>query len=400
MLLVGGKGTRLGELTRTKPKPLMGIDDDRVFLDFLIENVARQGYGRITLLAGFHGDQIGERYSGRTVRGARLEVLVEPEPLGTGGAVRFARDLLDERFLLSNGDTYFDLSYRGLEAAWAGATTAGVIALRNVDDAGRYGSVRLAGDRITAFEEKGQDASCKPGVINAGVYLLSKSVVDELPAGGSISLETDVFPGLAAAGRLIGLKRDGYFIDIGLPETLGQARRELPALATRPALFLDRDGVINLDHGYVHRWAEFDFVEGAAELIRAYNEAGYLVFVVTNQAGVAHGFYGEADIQCLHEQVSDALARHGAHVDRFYYCPYHPEAAIEAYRMDHVDRKPGPGMLLRAMADWSIDRRRSLLIGDRDTDLAAAAAAGVRAVKFAGRDLYRFCGEAGLWPSG
>jgi D,D-heptose 1,7-bisphosphate phosphatase len=398
VVLVGGRGTRLGALTQSTPKPLMPIDDDRVFLDFLIENLARQGFDRILLLAGHHGEQIRSRYEGRQIRGAGIAVAIEAAPMGTAGALRWSRALLDERFMLLNGDTYFDIAYRALEKALDATDSAlAALALRTVADASRYGAVDTDGDRILRFREKVSTEAVSAGLINGGVYLMKRDIVDVIPDGPS-SLETDIFPILATRGQLIGAPRQGYFIDIGLPDTLTQARLELPTLIRRPALFLDRDGVINVDHGYVHRWSQFEPMPGAADVIAAFNDAGWYVFVVTNQAGVAHGYYEETAVHLLHDQICDWLATRGAHIDAFYYCPYHPEAARDAYRADHPDRKPNSGMLIRAFEEWPVERSRSILIGDRETDVAAADSAGIRGQLFAGERLDVFIGERGFWP--
>jgi D-glycero-D-manno-heptose 1,7-bisphosphate phosphatase len=159
----------------------------------------------------------------------------------------------------------------------------------------------------------------------------------------------------------------------------------------RPTLFLDRDGVLNEDLGYVSRWEDFRFIPGAARAVRAANEAGWLVIVVTNQSGIGRGYYTEADMVALHEKMAAALAEEGARIDAIYHCPHHPEAKVEAYR--HPDpplRKPNPGMLLQAMEDFPVDVARSLMVGDKDADVEAARRAGVRGLKFEGGDLWAF----------
>lgn len=159
----------------------------------------------------------------------------------------------------------------------------------------------------------------------------------------------------------------------------------------RPALFLDRDGVLNEDPGYVYRWEDFHWIEGAREAVAAFNAAGWWVFVVTNQSGVGRGYYTEADVHALHVRMTESLAEVGGHVDAYYYCPHHPDAPDPAYRHpDPPDRKPNPGMLLRAMADWPVDAARSLMVGDKDGDIEAGRRAGVRALKFKGGDLRAF----------
>lgn len=173
-----------------------------------------------------------------------------------------------------------------------------------------------------------------------------------------------------------------------------------PTPALKPALFLDRDGVLNEDQGYVHRWEDFRWIAGAREVVAAFNRAGWLVIVVTNQSGVGRGYYTEADMHALHAQMTKELAAAGARIDAFYFCPQHPEAAEAVYRHpDPPDRKPNPGMILRALADWPIDRDRSLLVGDKESDLEAADRAGVRAYHFQGDDLAAFLAERGLLPA-
>jgi len=158
----------------------------------------------------------------------------------------------------------------------------------------------------------------------------------------------------------------------------------------RPALFLDRDGVINVDKGYVSRIADFEWIDGAADCIRTFNERGWFVFVVTNQSGIARGYYTEADMEALHTWMVTELAKQGAHIDRIYYCPYHAEGEIAGYRKDSFDRKPKPGMLLNAMADFPVRKELSFLIGDKTADVEAAHAAGVGGFLFKGDNLATF----------
>jgi D-glycero-D-manno-heptose 1,7-bisphosphate phosphatase len=145
----------------------------------------------------------------------------------------------------------------------------------------------------------------------------------------------------------------------------------------RPALFLDRDGVINIDYGYVHRDEDFQFIDGIFDLVNAANQSGYLVVVVTNQAGIGRGYYTEEDFFELTEWMCEQFALYDAKIDAVYFCPYHPEYGLGKYRRESKHRKPGPGMLLDAARDLNIDLTRSIIVGDKASDLEAGHRAGV-----------------------
>jgi D-glycero-D-manno-heptose 1,7-bisphosphate phosphatase len=158
---------------------------------------------------------------------------------------------------------------------------------------------------------------------------------------------------------------------------------------------LDRDGVLNVDIGYAHRPDQLVLVDGAAKAVRRLNDAGWAVAAVTNQSGVARGLFDEAQVGRFHAAMDAALAASGARIDAWYYCPFHPDAVVPAYRhADHPDRKPNPGMVLRALADFAMPPERAFLIGDQASDIEAARRAGVRGYLFDGGDLDALVAEA------
>lgn len=158
----------------------------------------------------------------------------------------------------------------------------------------------------------------------------------------------------------------------------------------RPAVFLDRDGVLNRNFGYVHRPDQVEWVPGAREAVCLFNDRGYYVFVVTNQSGVARGYYDEAAIHRLHAWMAAELREVGARIDGFEYCPHHPEGSVAAYAVACRRRKPAPGMIEDCLACWPVDRTGSFLIGDNPSDVEAAAAAGIEGHLFGGDDLLAF----------
>lgn len=185
-----------------------------------------------------------------------------------------------------------------------------------------------------------------------------------------------------------------------LPEAIVQERRDAASaeqssegILPRPGLLLDRDGTIIVDHGYVGSIARVQFIEGALEAIARFNRANIPVAVVTNQAGVARGFYGIEDVARVHQHITDRLAEHGGHVDLYVYCPYHPDGVVEAFTRTSEDRKPRPGMAMAAATALNLDLTASWVVGDRAEDVGLAESVGASAVYLGARRIDR----PGVW---
>lgn len=148
-------------------------------------------------------------------------------------------------------------------------------------------------------------------------------------------------------------------------------------LSRPPALFLDRDGVINIDRAYVSKPEHFEFVDGIFELCHTARQLGYLIFVVTNQAGIGRGYYTEQDFLNLTGWMCGIFNARDIAIDKVYFCPSHPEYGVGQYKVDSPFRKPGPGMLLQAAEEFCVDLASSVLVGDKETDIQAGIAAGV-----------------------
>ena len=221
VVLAGGRGTRLGALTDATPKPLLPVGG-RPFLDWVADNLLRQGIDDIVLTIGYRADAF-EAWVARWAERLSIRSFVEEEPLGTGGALPLLRHDLHDSFVVLNGDTMFDAPIQELERRRVDARTPAALALRSVPDVARYGEVVLDGSLVTAFREKGRTG---PGLINGGVYALTRDAVDRL--GSPASIETDLLPTLVSERSLAGLPCDGFFIDIGIPSSFEEAQRSVP----------------------------------------------------------------------------------------------------------------------------------------------------------------------------
>ena len=386
VVLVGGMGTRLGALTADTAKPMLPVQNEP-FLDILLRNIARYGFDRILLLARHGAQQIHDHYADQHISGASVTVFEETAPAGTGGALREAAHLLDETFLLTNGDSLFDVNYLALLESFVASRSTVSLALNHVDDIARYGHVSIDADgKVTRYAEKSAPAGT-PGTISGGVYIVSREILSAIPASGMCSLETDVMPGLVEAGRVSGREFQGYFLDIGLPESYAQAQTEIPAWEPRKVVFLDRDGTLNHDDGYTHKIEDLRFLPNVPNAIRRINDSGRLAIVVTNQGGIGRGLYGPEAVEAFHAEMNRRLQSHGAHIDAFYFSPYHPEGVIPELAVQSDCRKPGVGMLRSAVADRKIDLDDAVLIGDSQRDLDAAHAFGIKGLHTNGTNI-------------
>jgi D-glycero-D-manno-heptose 1,7-bisphosphate phosphatase len=393
VILVGGLGTRLGEKARTTPKPLLDVGG-APFLETLLGEARRRGFDDFLLLAGHLSEAVVAFLTERDIErrfACRVELSIEPTPLGTGGALVHALPRLRDDFLLLNGDTWFDFNWLDLVARARRDGVDAALSLREIVKPDRYETVELEGSMVRAIQPRGQALAA--ALVNGGVYYFTRRALEG--SGSPSSLENAVLPRLVARGALRGYSYSGFFIDIGVPESLAAAGQLAPKHRHRPAVFLDRDGVLNINHGYVNAPEQVEWVRGAKEAVKLLNDAGYYVFVVTDRAGVAKGRYGGA-VGTLHRWMARELAAAGASIDDWRYCPFHPQGSAAAFRAERHCRKQNQRILLDLFEDWPIKREGSFIVVDKMTEIEATKALGVPGYLFAGGDLATFIKSKGV----
>ncbi len=380
VILVGGKGLRLGELTKNTPKPMLKINGSPFLLQIL--NMAQRfGFKKILLLASHANKVIFDFFEHYEIDGLEIEILVEDKPLGTGGALVNAYDYLDEYFFCLNGDSIINGNWLSINQ-YQKENIKAVIALTEVNDSGRYGSIVLEKKRIVEFNEKNNQSG--KSLINGGIYLLKKEIFREYKKV-FLSLEKDIFPELVEKREVIGAKVNGFFIDIGTPKSFDFANVISWNNIVRAVIF-DRDGTLNEDNGYTHKASDLKWKPGAIELIKYLNDNNFYVFVATNQAGIAKGKFLEKDMHFFHEEMQSQLWSYGAHIDKFYFCPFHKDASLETFKKDSNRRKPDTGMLIDIESEWGLSKKNMTMIGDRDSDMICAKNFKIKGLMYNGKD--------------
>ena len=372
IVLAGGFGTRLRHVVSDVPKPMAPVAG-RPFLRYVLNELTERGVDRIVLAVGYMREAIMEGF-GDAYRGAKLIYSPEDTPLFTGGAVKKALELcLDDEVFVVNGDTLFEVDLAEMADFYREKNADFVMAVRPMHDFDRYGTVVMdQNGRIERFLEK---RHMKEGLINGGIYLMKKEFLRNVPEE-AFSLEKDVLERYVHKKRFYAFVSDGYFIDIGVPDDYKKAQYDFKNRhIVRKAAFFDRDGTINKDIGYLYRIEDLNFINGMPEFISCWKRWGYKIIVVTNQSGIARGMYTEDDMRKLHRYMNKKLKPYGAHIDAFYYCPHHPDFTGPCHC-----RKPEPGMLKHAIADFELDPRQCIMFGDQPWDIEAAKRCGITGI--------------------
>lgn len=402
VIMAGGKGTRITSVARDIPKPMIPIEGKPV-LEHELECLREQGFTDVILtvshlghvIMDYFGDGGGISPATGKPFGVKIEYYVEKEPLGNAGALFCLKDRLMEDFLLLNADAIFDVDFSRL-LAWH-RKKGGLATLFTHPNSHPYDSGLIVADEngavtrwLTKEDERPQWYRNR---VNAGLHVLSPALLETRPDTPRIDLDRQLLKPLAGTGKMYCYDSPEYVRDMGTPERYEGVCRDYASGLVRArnlrnkqrAVFLDRDGTINRYVGFLRDIEQFELLPGVAEAIRWINASGYLAIVVTNQPVIARGEVTREQLREIHNKMETLLGREGAYVDALYYCPHHPDRGypgeVPELKIDCGCRKPRPGLLLRAEADYNIDLTKSWMIGDSDSDVQAGRAAGCRTMR-------------------
>jgi histidinol-phosphate phosphatase family protein len=392
-IVAGGKGERMGEAFPGLPKALIPVGGKPV-LQHQLELARDAGVNSVTIFAGHLSDKITQFVGDGARFGLSVRVLVEEAPLGNAGALVGALDQLPEQFFVIYGDVMAaaDLARMGAFHLTRGADFTTFVHPNDHPFDSDLVEVDAEG-RVTAIHGLPRDeARHYANLVNAALYVVRREALRPFAGAGKLDFTQDVLAGLAARGaKVLAYRSSEYVKDMGSPRRLQQVeadwragRIRLGQDAPRPAVFLDRDGTLNEERGFLARAADLELIAGAGAALRRLREAGYLLIVVTNQPVIARGEATEAELADIHRKLEWELGRQGAFIDALYLCPHHPDGGfpgeVAELKIACDCRKPGTGLVDRACRDFSIDRAASWMVGDSTRDVELARRAGLTSV--------------------
>jgi histidinol-phosphate phosphatase family protein len=396
VILAGGKGTRLAERLHGLPKPLVDVAGVPL-LERQILHAKGCGFDSVVLLVNHRAEIIEDFCRARADFGLNVCLIDDGEPKGTAGAVLAALPVLQDDFLVMYGDTLLNIDLGRFQAFHQARPDAAACLLVHPNDHPQDSDLVEvdASGVITGIHPYPHPAGADlANLVNAALYWVRKdALLPWVEAHTPLDFAKDLFPLMIEAGqKLYGYATPEYIKDIGTPKRLDRAVADLASgrmsrsnlRSPQAAVFLDRDGVINKECGFLRSKEQFELLPGAAESIRRFNQAGLLVVVVTNQPVIARGECSEAELTDIHRRMETLLGAKGAYVDRIYFCPHHPDAGFAGERPELKGpcacRKPEIGMLLAGQKELNIDFAQSWMVGDRTGDILAAKRAGVRSI--------------------
>ena len=372
VILVGGRGFRIDKLTKKIPKPLIRIGS-KPFLDQLISKLIKYNFKKIYLLCSYKKNIFFNKYHKKKIHNSQIICIDEGEQKDTGGALYKLRNKIKNNFILINGDTFFDIDLNKITSMKMGKSL-GTIALtysKNLINNNKINNLTLNTKKEIQFTKN------KSKLSNGGIYLFKKEIFKYVK-NQKQSLENEILIQLINKKKIKGLLFDEKLIDIGSYKQLNLLKKQNRILKNK-AFFLDRDGVINEDNGYVLNFSQFKILPGVKKAIHLLNKEKFLVIILTNQAAVGKGLINEKELKEIHYKMSYEIKKYkNSTINDIFYAPYYKNSKIKDYKKNFKDRKPNIGMFVKAINKWNIDPNKSYFIGDKITDKNASKKALIK----------------------
>lgn len=389
VILAGGTGTRLGKLTKETPKPMLELVG-KPLMEYHIDLLKRYGIRDIFVTVSYLKDSIIEYFGNGEKFNVNIKYYEEKEPLGTVGGIKALENELGNDFLVIYGDVLVEMNLTRLINFHKSKKSAATLTLHpnnHPHDSDLIIMDRL--DRITDFISKPHnDGKNYANIVNAGIYVLNKQILNFMDRGKKADFGSDIFPTLVKQLPFYGYRTPEYLMDMGTPERLVSVEEAIISGKVfhrnlehkQRVIFLDRDGVINDDSEFIRSPKEMKLLSGTASAIQKINMSEFLAIVVTNQSVIARNLCTEEGLQDIHNKMESDLGLAHAYVDDLFYCPHHPDKGFPdenpIYKVECDCRKPKPGMLLQAAEKYNIDLSESFMVGDHERDIQAGKAAG------------------------
>jgi len=394
LILAGGKGTRLSQIRSDIPKPMMPVLGKPI-LEYQINLLKEHEFTDVWLIVNHLYNHIEEYFGNGENFGINIHYFIEPKPLGTVGGVKALESHLKEPFLVLYGDVMMNMDLNRLIQFHHNKSASATLVVHPNDHPYDSDLLDVDGqDKVCAFYAKPHPQNLVyRNLVNAAAYVFNPVVLNYLEAGVKADFGKDIFPTLHEKIDVYAYNTPEYLKDMGTPDRLYKVEEAITSgkVAARnlnnkqKCVYLDRDGVINIDTDLIHRPEDFELYPYAADSIKRLNKMGYLVVVVTNQSVIARGLCTVEKLSAIHKKMETELGELGAYVEAIYFCPHHPHGGFEGevpeYKIPCKCRKPSPGMLLEAQDRFNIDLNQSFLVGDSPRDIEAGKNAGVTTIR-------------------